>query len=262
MASSDVVLLKLGGSVLTFKHQPLSFNTEAAQAICNALASLRRPLVIVHGGGSFGHFFASKHHLSRSLTQASPKGVAETKSAMVDLHLRVLRHLQEAGIAPFSLPPVSLLEDRGLRPSTARLLNRLLENQLSPVTFGDVIQVRGGFRVVSGDTLMFELARILRPATAVFALDVDGVYQDPDRRKTPLKELQAGGKGFRYLSRRLASRVPDATGGILFKLQEAGRIANQGTEVYFINGLKPERMVKALNGGTLEGTLIKGRTRG
>ena len=261
MASPGLVLLKLGGSLLTFKARPLSFNAEATRSVCRALQSLRKPLVIVHGGGSFGHFFAAKHNISRSLTKASPLGVAEVKTAMMDLHLRLLTSLQDAGLAPFSLPPVSLLENAGMRSSAARLLNRLVDSQMVPVTYGDVLQTRGGFRIVSGDTLMFELARILRPAKALFALDVDGIYEDAGLTRGPLNELPAGAKGFRYLLRGVRSRTSDATGGILFKVREARRIASLGIDAYFVNGLKPERLVKAINDGVLEGTLIKGRTR-
>jgi isopentenyl phosphate kinase len=50
----------------------------------------------------------------------------------------------------------------------------------------------------------------------------------------------------------------DVSGGMMLKLKEAIRIAESGMDVMFINGAKPERILKALKGESLTGTLIRG----
>ncbi len=259
MAVNDLVLLKLGGSVITFKDKPLTFNPTATAAICRTLSSIGRPVAIVHGGGSFGHHYAEKHHLSRRISQTPAIGIAETKTAMMELHLLVLRHLQDAGLAPFTLPPVTLLHDDFARLYAGKLLATLLGVGLVPVTYGDVIPRRRGYCIVSGDTLMFELARILRPSKVLFTMDQDGVFKDRPGIGMPLKVVGAGGREFERFLKGLEAGAKDRTGGIGFKLREAGRIARLGIDVFFVNGLKPERIVKVLNRGEFQGTLIKKR---
>lgn len=260
MASQRLVLLKLGGSVVTFKNQPLRFNQTATNRIGRVLASLDYSLALVHGGGSFGHYYAAKHELSRITSNASRKGVAAAKAAMIELHSKILKSLQEAGLSPFTVSPVALIEASS-RKWLKRHLALLIKDRMIPVTYGDVLQDEGGYRIVSGDTLMFEIAQLLKPSTVFFAMDEDGIYPDKSLSGAPIVELKADSLVLDKLLAGLKSSVLDATGGIVFKIQEARRIAELGIDVYFVNGLKPERIVKALKGGEIRGSLIKGVRR-
>jgi isopentenyl phosphate kinase len=51
----------------------------------------------------------------------------------------------------------------------------------------------------------------------------------------------------------------DVTGGMTRKVQEAKKISKMGMNVFFVNGNKPERIVKAIKNGKLEGTLFRGK---
>ncbi|MBS1268961.1 MAG: Glutamate 5-kinase [Nitrosopumilus sp.] len=51
----------------------------------------------------------------------------------------------------------------------------------------------------------------------------------------------------------------DVTGGMTRKVEEATKIAKMGMNVFFVNGNKPERIVKAIKNKTFEGTLFKGK---
>jgi isopentenyl phosphate kinase len=43
------------------------------------------------------------------------------------------------------------------------------------------------------------------------------------------------------------------------KVEEASKIAKMGMNVFFVNGNKPERIVKAVKNKTFEGTLFRGK---
>src|SRR5687768_17908542 len=63
----EVVLIKLGGSVVTHKERPMTMNKIAIDQIFKSLLSVKVPIIFVHGGGSFGHYWSVKYDMhSRS----------------------------------------------------------------------------------------------------------------------------------------------------------------------------------------------------
>src|SRR5208282_2014617 len=158
-------------------------------------------------------------------SSTSPKGVSETREAMLSLNAKVSASLSSAGLHPYSFSPFTLLDREG-GPS---FLRRLLEGGATPVTFGDVVHDGRGFRILSGDTICVELAEMLGAVRCVMAVDVDGVL---DERGAVIEVLREGAK----------AKLPsgsDATGGIAHKVGEAMRMASSGTEVRIVSGLRP-----------------------
>ncbi|MDW3626632.1 MAG: hypothetical protein QOK72_08305, partial [Nitrososphaeraceae archaeon] len=67
-----LVIIKLGGSVITFKEKPLSANYKAINNISKILSKLEIPLIIVHGGGSYGHYWSVKFDMHTKLQKYHP----------------------------------------------------------------------------------------------------------------------------------------------------------------------------------------------
>ena len=51
----------------------------------------------------------------------------------------------------------------------------------------------------------------------------------------------------------------DVTGGMARKVEEASKISKMGMNVFFVNGNKSERIVKAVKNKKFEGTLFRGK---
>jgi len=241
--SKTPVVVKLGGSVITDKAVAFSYRERAVRSLARAMASSALPVVIVHGGGSFGHTVAKRYGLSSRRSARSSEGVAETREAMLDLDAKVCASLMAEGVRPYAFSPFALLDREG----GPEFLRRLLERGMSPVTFGDVVHDGRGFRVLSGDTICVEVAELLAADRCVMAMDVPGL-------------LDSKGRVVRVLSDReppaLAS-TGDATGGIALKVREALRMAAAGTEVRLVSGRRPEEFLKALKGVAFNGTTVK-----
>ncbi len=58
-------ILKLGGSVVTHKDRPRTPNTEAITRLATEVATAGpRRLIMVHGGGSYGHPLAKEYDIT------------------------------------------------------------------------------------------------------------------------------------------------------------------------------------------------------
>lgn len=257
-------IVKLGGSVITFKDRPMMVNRRALNRLAGEIsASNLEKIVIVHGGGSFGHPLALKYKLNEKFRGSKEQiaGFTITHRAMLKLNEKVLEALKRKGLEVVPLPPLAFIT---LTPGSLKIFYEPFINALNmgltPVTFGDVVfDSERGFSIISGDLLMSELSRKLKPLKAIFAIDVDGLYLD-DPKYNPDVELiaEATVAEVESLLSRLRFKSSDATGGIYFKLKQACEIARIRIDVYIVNGLKPGRLFKALKGEKVRGTLIKG----
>ncbi|MBI3116023.1 MAG: isopentenyl phosphate kinase family protein [Thaumarchaeota archaeon] len=242
----ELVVVKLGGSVVTDKSKPFSYRRKVVAALGRAMAASGQRIVLVHGGGSFGHPVAKHYGLSSSPSRSTAEGVSRTREAMFRLNQLVCASLTQAGLHPFTFAPFTLL--RNAR-SAARWVDALLDSNLMPVTFGDVIPDDRGFRIMSGDTICLELSRLLRPRRCVFAFNVDGIL---DGNGKLIKEVDAS-----VLKQLRKSRADDATGGILLKVTEALKIVSRETDVSFVSGFSTNNFCKALKGRRFHGSVVK-----
>lgn len=249
-----MIIIKLGGSVITLKNQPLTPNLKAIQNLSYAISQSKVNVVIVHGGGSFGHYYANKYGITTESKWYSAEGISKTKLAMLKLHMYILEALEHYNLYPYSIPPITFLHNGEADERKRDFLKSLIEINITPVTFGDIILTNNGFQVISGDTLVRILAELLHPNCAIFTMDVDGVYQRMDSPDTLIPIIDAE----KDLEINLLKAPFDVTGGMKLKLAEALKISSLGINVYFVNGLKIEQVIKALKGESFIGTIIKG----
>ena len=120
-----LVLIKLGGSLITDKAAPDSARPEMlrrlAQEIADASAGMPERIVLGHGAGSFGHVAAARHGLGHGpIDPGRLHGVSATQERTARLHLMVVESLLTAGAAPFSLAPSSFVCASAGRPVKKR----------------------------------------------------------------------------------------------------------------------------------------------
>ena len=174
------VVLKLGGSVITDKDAPETVDDDALGAAVDAVAAADpERLVLVHGGGSFGHVAAADRGLSSEAGSHDAADVWAVHDAMRRLNDAVIRRLHDAGVAALPVHPLSVAargEERALSlpiDSTATLL----AEGFVPVLHGDVVGHAGaGATIVSGDELVTRLATRLDADRVGLCSTVSGVY--------------------------------------------------------------------------------------
>ena len=254
-----LALIKLGGSVATFKERPLAANIEAIEGVSRALARLEIPIIIVYGGGSFGHYWSVKYDMHTKPANYDVHGVSVVHESMIALNQIIVNSMIRAGLNPYGISPSALTTGHKPIVSKIKQIYAMAQSKLIPVTFGDIVYVEGAkYSILSGDALMTILARVLQPLRIIFATNVDGIYKNSKSMEV-VHQIQAVNK--RKSIEFFETSGIDATGGMQRKVTEAFKIASNGMDVLMINGLIPERIVEAAQGTLKVGTVIKGRKR-
>jgi isopentenyl phosphate kinase len=275
--SAPVVLLKLGGSLITDKARPETPRPGTIRRLAAEIVeALREPgaprLVLGHGSGSFGHEAAARHGVHEGLAGgASPaeaserrldrlRGVSRVQERAAALHRRVLDALLAEGAAPFSVAPSSALVATAGRPERmeAEPLLLALEAGLLPVVYGDVVMDRErGAAIASTEAVFLALAgelerRGVPVARALWAGATDGVLTPAGER---LEEVRAD-DATEALATAGGAAGTDVTGGMRHRLETALDLARRGVPSLIFDATVPGRLAAALRGEAVPGTRV------
>ena len=239
------MLVKLGGSAITDKASFETLHDDNLHDCCADVARSGKRIVVCHGAGSFGHFQAREHAVSKGTgdPKFSWRGFALTRASVCKLNGHVVDGLLAAGTAAVGVSPCNAFgatRGRGVVPRAARRrgvarVHELLGTGCVPVLHGDACldEVQGA-SILSGDTLMTLLAQELRPRLVVFVTDVPGVFDRPPEEPgaTLIPRILVGGGAGPAV--KTSTALHDVTGGVAAKLEAAIAIARSGTRVVIV----------------------------
>ena len=249
----DVVLIKLGGSVVTHKERPMTINKIAIDRIFKSLLSIKVPIILVHGGGSFGHYWSIKYDMHSKPDRYPTDGIAVVHESMISLNHIIAKSMIKFKLNPYAVSPFSFIS--GNKPLVKKIfeLASMTRDKLIPVTYGDVVyRANHKYSILSGDELMTMISHVLKPKKVIFAVNVDGIYTDPQGKQVIQTIEEKSLIKFSNVNF-------DITGGMKRKVREALKISLGGMDVHFVNGFKPERLLKLIENKKTEGTVIKGK---
>jgi len=263
--SPKLTVLKLGGSVITQKEKHFTANQSAIRRLAKEISDARvTQLIIIHGGGSFGHPLAKKYSIKEGYKGGDVQllGFSETHQAMVNLNKLVVDALIHHNIPAIAVSPSSCFVTKSGRIATVveEPLRKLLQTGFVPVLHGDaVLDFDRGFTILSGDQLVAYLAVQFKAERIVMGIDVNGVFTaDPKEEKSArlirhctLHELK------KMQTRMKDTSNTDVTGGMLGKLIELAPAIEQGIPALIVNAAKPKNVYKAIRGEPVIGTLLQ-----
>ena len=255
-----MILVKLGGSVITDKSRLRTFRKASCERLARELSSSKDDLIVVHGAGSFGHIEAKKHELHRGFKRDSQlRHVAAVQRDVRELNLKVLETLIDEGVRAVSVPPAAAatFKNSSIVSFEPDVFRRVADIGLVPVTFGDVVPDESmGFSICSGDLMMEALAKSFKPRIVVFCADVDGVFSsDPKRDGRAEIISQFDASSLRAL-KKTESKNADVTGSIYGKLERMLAISRHCEKCMIVNGNVPGRLGKALRGDAVVSTVV------
>lgn len=264
MRESKPTILKIGGSVITDKSRELQARIPTINRVAEEIqqADLRK-LIIVHGGGSFGHPLAKRYRLTEGFKEETQKnGFSETHHMMTVLNGLFMDALIQRNIPAVSIPPCSCImaENGRIQHFQDAPLKTLLSMGFSPVLYGDpVLDSKLGFTILSSDQLVSVLATQFIAERIIIGVDVDGLYNaDPKVEKTAKMFKHLTLKELKKVRNRLGSSTScDVTGGMFGKMAELIPAIELGIPVTVVNGTKPDHIYKALKGKKVKSTRIE-----
>ena len=179
-----MILIKLGGSIITNKEKPLSARRKTIDSILKQIRKIDEPKIIVHGGGSYGHYWSVKYDMHTKPARYDLKGVSVVKNSMIALNKIILDMAVKNRLNPYSLPPTDFMSGNRSIKSKILTINDIAKSGLTPITYGDALWYgQKKSYILSGDIIMTTLAKTLKPRLSIFALNVDGVYSNMKSKK-------------------------------------------------------------------------------
>lgn len=265
---SELVFLKLGGSLITDKSRARCPRAEVIRRLAEEIAQARSEapglrLVLGHGSGSFGHVEAEKYGTAGGVKTAEAWiGFAAVWAAADELNRLVMDALADAGVPSIRIAPsaCAVLENGQLKEMPSEPVRLALEAGLVPVVYGDAVfdRARGG-GIASTEMVFSSLAAVLHPQRILLAGIEPGVFADYPARNTLLPRIQAS--AWEALGRNLeGSEHTDVTGGMFSKVNTMLACIRraEALEALVFSGGVGGNVRRALLGGDVEGTrLIK-----
>ncbi len=241
----STVLLKLGGSVITKKNIPETPNYDSINTAAEIISNFApKNLIIVHGGGSFGHHFASEHGVTITKGTHSSIKAAQIHSSMIHLCEIVTNALISVGLSAVPIHPLSVAwrDLDSVLHFPFQHISSALNEGFVPVIHGDLILNEGlGMTVLSGDEIVQNLSNSL-PATRIgFCTSTPGVLDSSGKvisnlsSSTPLEKLP------------LEPNLIDVTGGMVGKIKQLEGISAP-VSIFNLDNL--EEFLKGNNPGT------------
>ena len=258
--NNSILILKIGGSVITHKETSKQENNEVIEHIQNQLSEIDQKYILVHGGGSYGHPIADRYQIHKGLNKKIPNqliGLTETHNAMLELNSLIISGLLKRDIPAFPLHASSLCsqkEDKIDFLLAIKNIENVLNNGFVPVLYGDVIfHHPNSFSILSGDRIISEICTNIHSYTVskvIYAMDQDGIIIDDEL----VEEISCS--KLDDLPIHDDPKMVDVTGGLKGKLTEIQKICQLGIPVLLINGTRNNYIKSAMQSINIRSTRI------
>jgi len=265
MNEAKPIILKIGGSAITDKTTEEMPRTEVINRLAEEIkrADLDN-LIIVHGGGSFGHPVAQRYGIKEGYNDDPTKkqGFAETHHTMTLLNGLVMDAFIVHEIPAISIAPSScfVTENGKIKFFDETVLKSIAKMVFTPVFYGDaVFDDKLGFTILSGDQLVAYLAIKYKAQKIVLGVDTDGLFDcDPKTNPNakPYKHLTLA--ELKQIQPKLGKAAgTDVTGGMSGKIAELIPAIEQGVHVTITGATKGLSIYRALTDQSVLGTEIE-----
>jgi len=249
-----LILLKLGGSLITDKSKPYTARKDIIRRLAQEIKRSISPkynLVIAHGSGSFGHTLAGQYDTANGIKSADQiTGLCHVQQVAIEINRIVNRIFLEEGLNVLSFMPSSFTsaDNKNLNSIYIDPILLAIKQGIIPLVFGDIIlDKKIGCCIYSGEVTLDNLLPLLKKngflIPKIIQVGVtDGVY---NQNGITIPKITP--KNFCSLkSAIVGSTVADVTGGMLHKVEESLNMAKLGSDVYIINGNRPDNLFSTI----------------
>lgn len=255
----NIILIKLGGSIITDKKIPYTARISVIKRLAKELKTINKNIILAHGSGSFGHTSAAKYGGKKGYKNL--KGIAKVARDAMEINRIVMDILVEEGLPVISFRPMSMIltNEGKITNSFFETIEVAFNQGLIPVVYGDVIwDKKWKSTIYSGETILnrvgiymknkgFNIEKIIQVG------ETNGVYDDK-QNTIPVISRETWSSFKKYV---FGLKVNDVTGGMQHKIEDALEMADFGIKTFLINGTIKNELSNVLLGKKVEGTLIQ-----
>ena len=242
-----LLIIKLGGAAITDKKSLKTAKTDIIKKIAGQIKILHEQkykIIIVHGAGSFGHILANEYGFNGdknlNLNENMELGASKIRNSVQKLNQIILDVFDEYNIKSYSIPVSSNILKMGKLDAKLEffnLFNLALENNLIPITYGDICLNDGieKFKIISGDYIMEELVKKIEGEKhVIFGSNVDGYYDDNNGEKIIINKIKFS-EIDKIIKNKFDEEYIDVTGGMQGKLRHISNLGKYVNQVDLIN---------------------------
>ncbi|MEI7961427.1 MAG: isopentenyl phosphate kinase [archaeon] len=234
----NLIVLKFGGSSITKKEEnKFEMNNvilkQAASELANALKqNPKLKIALVCGVGPFGHTNVVKYNLNNGINNSvQEKGVKITNKDCDFVGKETAKALEKEGLKVKFIPgyEICVQENKKVKHFELALYKKALANGEMPLSTGVMVpDEKMKWSVMSGDTVIAQLAKQLRPEKVLMGTDVDGIYTaDPKNDDGAELILEINNKNLKEVLKKAGeSKAMDVTGGMKGKLEKLAEQLN------------------------------------
>ncbi|KKP46886.1 MAG: Aspartate/glutamate/uridylate kinase [Candidatus Woesebacteria bacterium GW2011_GWA1_33_30] len=243
----NLILVKLGGSVITDKSKPFTARTDVIKKLAKQIIKLKNKntdLIVGHGSGSFAHTPAAKYAVAEGVTLRDVGlhldrkiwGFSLTADAAIQINRIVVSEFLKLKLKVVSFAPMSFIYEKKIITGH---IKKALDIGIIPVIYGDlVMDKKQGFHINSGeatlDLLAKKLSKFYKKIKIIYYTDTNGVY---DANGKTIEKITP--KNFKEIQKYITgSKNTDVTGGMILKVEESLKLVKSlDAEIYIMNGL-------------------------
>lgn len=227
----DLVVIKFGGSSITKKaDNKFEMNYEilnqSAQELARAIKTTKVKVALVCGVGPFGHTNVKLYDLNSGIkTKEQEKGTEKTISDCNFVAEETAKALERVGLKAKLIPGylVCKQDNRKVISFDTTDYVKAIHGGFIPITTGIMVKDKSlKWSVMSGDTVVAELCKQLRPQRVIMGTDVDGIYTADPKVDSNAKLIESITKENvpEILEMVGKSNSVDVTGGMKGKLEK------------------------------------------
>ena len=264
----NLIVIKFGGSSITKKEEnkfEMNYSVLKQAAKELALALKQNPklkIALVCGVGPFGHTNVVKYNLNNGINSSGQeKGVKITNKDCDFVGAETAKALEKEGLKVKFIPgyEICVQENKKVKSFDLAPYKKALAAGEIPISTGVMVpDVKMKWSVMSGDTVIAQLAKKLKPEKVLMGTDVDGIYTaDPKKVTNSELILEITSENLEEVLQKAGeSKAMDVTGGMKGKLEKFAEQLN-GVPAEIFNLFIKGNLKNALLGEEITSTKIK-----
>ncbi|MFW5703617.1 MAG: isopentenyl phosphate kinase [Patescibacteria group bacterium] len=258
-----LIMIKLGGSVITEKSKPytvrrtnLEFLAEQLSQIEQLKKNTNEQIIIGHGAGSFGHYAVHTHGLETA------HAIEQVQRSVLRMHQEVRDVCGKQKLPLFTVQPSMLftVSDGIVTQSQISQVFQVLRAGGIPCVYGDVLfddlryaQVFSTERIFSELVLAIQRSREYTVTQIIHVGTVSGVL---DGLNNVISEINQD--NWPEIEQHIFQTAGyDVTGGMRHKIEESLALTQLGITTYFVN---KENLLAVVKNEGYEGTVFRGQS--